>query len=207
MKLAIVDDQALLLKGLAMILSSDPDIEVVWTAESGDEALFKCENKVPDVALLDIRMPNMDGIELAEKLMKCYENMKCIMLTTFDEDDLVYRALTLGVHGFLLKESTPEQIVEAITAAYRGGVSITPQVAAKMMRFLSQKNAFESNDKRLKLTEREYELAQYVSEGLNNKEIAEAMFLSEGTVKNHLTQILNKLALRDRTQLAIWMLK
>lgn len=207
MKIAIVDDQLLMVKGLSMILDGNEDMDIIWTSTSGQEALVKSSVNAPDVALLDIRMPGMDGIEVAEKLMAQFSEIKCIMLTTFDEEDLIYRALKLGVHGFLLKESTPDEIARAIRVSLTGGVSISPSVAAKMVHLLNEDRTFKDAEKEGALTNREMELAKYVSEGLNNKEIAEAMFLSEGTVKNHLTQILNKLDLRDRTQLAIWMLK
>ena len=207
MKIAIVDDQILMLRGLAMILGSVASFQVVWTAENAEVAMLKCATDTPDVVLLDIRMPGMDGISLAETWVVQYPEIKILMLTTFDEESLIYRALKVGVHGFLLKETEPDQIIEAIRAAVAGGVAISPVVAAKMIKFLDREPQNNDSDERIPLTDREYQLATYVSEGLNNKEIAEAMFLSEGTVKNHLTHILQKLSLRDRTQLAIWMLK
>ena len=207
MKIAIVDDQALMLKGLSMILGNVVSFQVVWTAENAEVAMLKCATDRPDVVLLDIRMPGMDGISLAESWLVQYPEMKILMLTTFDEESLIYRALKVGVHGFLLKETEPDQIIEAIRAANSGGVAISPTVAAKMVKFLDRAPEKNARDEGMLLTDRECELATYVSEGLNNKEIAEAMFLSEGTVKNHLTHILQKLSLRDRTQLAIWILK
>lgn len=208
MKIGIVDDQALMLKGLSMIIGMTPGYEVSWTAENGEIAIAEYKNNPVDVILMDIRMPIMDGIETAKAIKGISAEVKIVMLTTFDEPDLIHKSLALGVSGFILKESQPEQIIDAINAAYEGGVAITPSVAAKIMPYFETMTPpKEQLEKRNALTEREWEIVTYVSEGLSNKEIADIMFLSEGTIKNHMTHILSKLDLRDRTQLAIWFLK
>lgn len=209
-KLMIVDDQAILVQGLKMILSSEDDLEIIHTAENGVEALKKIKISQPNCVLMDIQMPNMNGLEAAKVIKAEYPDTKVIFLTTFNDDAYVEEALKLNIDGYVLKATSPSVIAEGIRTVMSGGAFIDPEVAKKLISSYNQWSNDESEmkDERVsQLTERELEVIKCVSDGLNNKEISEILFLSEGTVKNHLTKILSKLELRDRTQLAIFGLK
>lgn len=206
-KIALVDDQPLILQGLNMIIDTQADMSVIWTATNGEEAVFKCTSNCPDVVLMDIRMPVMNGVLATERIKQLYPTCHIIILTTFMEDDDIFESLKLGASGYLLKDATPETIMEAIRKAVTGGTILEPHVASKLLKHLKSKGDSDKQDIIDKLTARELEIAQGIAEGLSNKEIAARMFVSEGTVKNHLTSILEKLNLRDRTQLAILMIK
>jgi DNA-binding NarL/FixJ family response regulator len=205
-KIAIVDDQVLLVKGISMIVSTSNDMEVIWTANNGEEALFLADQNNPDVILMDIRMPIMDGVEATKQIKSKFPDTKVIILTTFMEDDEIYLSMKFGASGYLLKDASPEQILEAIRNAMIGGTIMAPTVASKLVKQLDRSQASHSTHLEI-LTSREAEIALLISDGLSNREIADQLFVSEGTVKNHLTNILEKLNLRDRTQLAIYILK
>lgn len=206
MKIAIVDDQKLWLSGLKMIISASPQLEVIWTAENGEVAVFMTGEQKPDVVLMDIRMPVMDGVTATKAILKAHPEVKILVLTTFDDDAYIYEMLKYGASGYLLKESEPETIIKAIETVFMGGLVMDPAIASKVISQMAplkpETHAWADN-----LSLREKEIAEAISKGLNNKEIAELLFVSEGTIKNHLTSILEKLELRDRTQLAIWVLK
>ncbi|MBF4693127.1 response regulator [Fusibacter ferrireducens] len=206
-KVAIVDDQKLIRNGLVMMVNLQSDMQVVWTADHGKEALLKVASSQPDIILMDIRMPEMNGVEATALIKKDYPETKVLVLTTFNEDDYIFETLKAGASGYLLKDVPPEELLDGIRKAIKGGTVIEPNVASKMVKNLSRIDENTQNEIRMKLTPREFEIAKMISEGLSNKEISELLFLSEGTVKNHLTNVLEKLKLRDRTQLAILMLK
>lgn len=206
MKIAIVDDQKLWLSGLKMILSASPHLEVIWTAENGEMAVFMVGEQRPDVLLMDIRMPVMDGVAATKAILKAHPEVKILVLTTFDDDAYIYEMLKYGAAGYLLKESEPEAIMRAIETVYMGGLVMDPAIASKVISHMAPIMP-EKKDWAEVLSVREKEIAEAISNGLNNKEIAEKLFVSEGTIKNHLTSILEKLELRDRTQLAIWVIK
>ena len=212
-KVAIVDDQPLMVQGLSMIVGHQEDMEVIWCANEGEEAVYKCEQQSPHVILMDIRMPNMNGVEATKRIKLAHPEVQVLILTTFMEDEDILESLRFGASGYLLKDATPERIVEAIRTAIVGGTIIEPLVASKLLKHLKPIEKETSKDESMVasfdhlLTEREKLISLAVAEGYSNKEIAQKLFVSEGTIKNHLTSILDKLELRDRTQLAIYMLK
>lgn len=206
-KVLIVDDQQLIREGLLMILSVYEQIEIVGTASNGREALNQIDSYHPDVVLLDIRMPVMDGVKTTKEIKASYPEIKVIILTTFDEDEYIFQALNYGANGYLLKDVKSEEIVRAIEVVFQGNTFLESKVTTRVVQAfnsLTKQQNFQGSDEWLKeLTTREYEIAILVAEGKNNKEISQLLFITEGTVKNHLTKILSKLAVRDRTQLAI----
>ncbi|QUH19123.1 response regulator transcription factor [Alkaliphilus sp. B6464] len=205
-RIAIIDDQPIVRQGLAMVLGSEKDIEVVAKGGDGFEAIEICSKNCIDVMLMDIKMPSLNGVEATRKIKEQHSNVKIIILTTFNEDEYIFEALKYGASGYLLKDALPEKIAEAIRIVYNGGAQIQPDVAVKVVeKFKSYGKKHEVRDKRIEdLTEREIDIIRCVGEGKSNREIAKELFISEGTVKNHITNILNKLSLRDRTQLAIF---
>jgi len=207
--LAIVDDQGILREGLKFMFSKNKDINVVGTGENGREAYELCKEYYVDVMLLDIKMPIMDGVEATKLIKRDFPHVNIIILTTFNDDEFIFDALKHGASGYLLKDATMEKIEEAIKDAYKGGVSIQPDVAKKMVAMLHQISSEKIEvDKRVDdLTEREKDILRSLGEGKSNKEISECLYISEGTVKNHITSILGKLDLRDRTQLALFAVK
>lgn len=209
MKLIIIDDQRILAEGLKLLLSQEPDIEVVGIGENGKEAIALTQACQPDVVLMDIQMPVMNGVEAIKLIKEQHPQVHCIILTTFSDDDYIFEGIRNGAAGYLLKDASPKEIAEALRVVYRGGALIQPDVAAKMLKQFSQManhNSIDSKSGQVSfegLTEREEEIAALVAAGLSNLEIGEKLYLTEGTVKNNLTRILQKLELRDRTQLAI----
>ncbi|MDT8719590.1 response regulator transcription factor [Clostridium sp. 19966] len=205
-KLAIVDDEKLIREGLKMILSTYEDIEVVGLCEDGRKAYEFCKNNSVDVVLMDIRMPECDGV-LGTKLIKEEnENIKVLILTTFKDGSYIDEALKGGASGYLLKDSSDELIYGGIKAAFGGNVVVHPDILNKLM--VKENEGFsEDIQSRTGLTDREIVIIQEIANGLTNKEIAEKMFLTEGTIKNNITAILSKLYLRDRTQIAIYAFK
>lgn len=213
MRILIVDDQRLMREGLATILGLEPGIEVVGTAADGREAYAKVIEFQPDVVLMDIRMPGMDGVEASALILKHFYETKILILTTFDDADLIMQALETGVHGYLLKEMPAEAIVSAVQTVYSGGTVLQPEITTLLLNELKKP---EANQRTLSsvlhkeheqlgiLTEREKEILTLLGQGLNNKEMADLLFISEGTVKNHVSSLIAKLGLRDRTQAAIF---
>ena len=208
-KVLIVDDQELIRESLKVVLNISADIEVTDAVPSVAEALKSASQNRPDVVLMDIRMPVMDGVEGTKLFKDRYPQTKVIILTTFDDDEYVFGALKNGASGYLLKGSSVSELSEAIRVAYSGGAMINPNVASKV---ISQFSSMAKGPARLQVDERltadisksEWQIIRTVGSGMSNKEIAQELCLSEGTVRNSLSNILFKLNLRDRTQLAIW---
>ena len=205
-KVMLVDDEQLIRSGLKIMLETYPDIEVIHQAGNGREAFECCKKEVPDVVLMDIRMPVSTGIEGTKLIKEAYPEVKIVMVTTFQDTEYIVEAMQYGASGYLLKDSSYEAIYDGIKVALSGKVVMDATVSEKLV---MQPKALENTEKKadissLGLTEREIELIRLVSQGLNNKEISESLFLSEGTVKNNISTILSKLALRDRTQLVIF---
>lgn len=211
MKVIIADDQVILREGLKIILGMEKDIDVCGLASDGNEAYELCRKFAPDIVLMDIKMPNVNGVDATKRIKNDFPDTKVIVLTTFNDDEFIFDALKYGASGYLLKDATPEKITEAIRTAYTGGALIQPDIAAKVINQFSQmaygEDITEIDSRVSELTIRELDICRAVGEGKNNKEISKELFLSEGTVKNHVTTILDKLELRDRTQLAIFAIK
>ncbi|MFP7333149.1 response regulator transcription factor [Shouchella clausii] len=204
-KVLLAEDQVMVRQGLKAMIETDEEIKVTGEADDGRKALRLCETQVFDVAILDIRMPEMDGIEAAKMMRLRYPKMKILMLTTFDDHQYVVESLKLGVNGYMLKNGDTESLIRSIKSTINGGLSLEDQVAAKVVPTLLQNQEKPSVDP--SLTPRERAILTCIGEGLNNKEIAERLGLSVGTVKNQTSQIFDKLALRDRTQLAIYAIR
>ena len=205
-KVMLVDDEQLIRSGLKIMLETYPDIEVIHQAGNGREAYECCQIEVPDVVLMDIRMPVSTGIEGTKLIKEAYPEVKIVMVTTFQDTEYIVEAMQYGASGYLLKDSSYEAIYDGIKVALSGKVVMDATVSEKLvMQPKAQTTTDQQTDiSSFGLTEREIELIRLVSQGLNNKEISEALFLSEGTVKNNISTILSKLALRDRTQLVIF---
>ncbi|MBU3092232.1 response regulator transcription factor [Clostridium sp. CM028] len=207
--IAIADDEVLIREGLKIILSSNLEINVVGLCGNGEEALKLCRNEKVDVVLMDIRMPLCDGV-MGTKLIKSeFKDIKILILTTFKDDEYIYDAMKHGASGYLLKDTSYDIIMDGIKSVYRGNVVMHPEVAAKIINNTksNSKNTLSNIMDKYKLTLRQVEFIIGIGTGLTNKEIASNLFVTEGTVKNHITEILSKLELRDRTQIAIFALK
>lgn len=204
-KILLAEDQVMVRQGLKMMIETDEEISVTGEADNGKEAVKLCEKQLFDVAILDIRMPVMDGIEAAKILRTRFPLIKVLMLTTFDDNEYVMNALKLGVSGYMLKNGDTASLIRSIKSAVSGGLSLEDQVASKVMPILLQNQEERQIDSTL--TPRERAILKCIGEGLNNKEVAERLGLSVGTVKNQTSHVLDKLELRDRTQLAIYAIR
>jgi DNA-binding NarL/FixJ family response regulator len=206
-RVLLVDDQALFREGLETLLSVHQDIQVVGQASNGHEAVEVAARVRPDVVLMDVRMPILDGVGGTRRLKKALPQCRVIVLTTFDDDEYVFDALRAGAVGYLLKDVDSTQLVEAIRATGRGESILQPSVAAKVIteftRVSSMVPAAQMERLIEPLSERESEILALIATGASNKEIADQLFIAEGTVKNHVTHILGKLGVRDRTQAAL----
>ena len=208
-KIMIADDQELIRESLRIVLNINPDMEVIGVTENGQETIDLVRAKKPDVILMDVRMPILDGVQCTRLIKEAYPEIRIIILTTFDDDEYVYNALKYGASGYLLKGVSVPELTQAVRTVVSGGAMINPNIAVKVVKLfsrLAQVNfsipVEEGAAALLGRTERK--VALLVGRGLSNKEIAEKLCLSEGTVRNNLSTVLSKLALRDRTQLAIW---
>ncbi len=210
-KVLIADDQELMRESLRIVLNTRADIEVTDVAADGQEVIQKVRANAPDVILMDVRMPKMDGVSCTKIIKENYPKIRIIILTTFDDDEYVYNALKFGASGYLLKGVSVEELENAIQTVFSGRAMINPDIAEKVLRLFSQM-AHTENDYTIEvdeagvneLTQAEWRLIAQIERGVSNKEAADALALSEGTVRNYLSSVLNKLKLRDRTQLAIW---
>jgi DNA-binding NarL/FixJ family response regulator len=204
-RVLIADDQALLRGGFRMILESQKDIEVVGEAADGREALVQARALEPDVVLMDIRMPELDGLEATRQLVAADGAPHVLILTTFDLDEYVYEAMKAGASGFLLKEVRPEQLAEAVRVIAAGETLVAPAITRRLIEeFVRRRPPGSGTPPEVsELTERELEVFLLVARGLSNSEIAATLFLSEATVKTHITHVLAKLRLRDRVQAVV----
>ncbi|KLE15407.1 MULTISPECIES: response regulator transcription factor [Clostridium] len=205
-KILIVDDEKLIREGLKIMLSTFDDIDVIGTAENGYKALEICKSKEIDVVLMDIRMKDCDGVMGTRLIKEQFTKIKVIILTTFKDKEYIQDALKYGAFGYLLKDSSHEVIYEGIKTAYMGNMVVHPEVANEIL----INSNYSLNNKEIgkyDFSDKEIQIIKYIAEGLTNKEISEKLYLSEGTIKNNITNILSKLNLRDRTQIAIFAFK
>jgi DNA-binding NarL/FixJ family response regulator len=205
-RVLLVDDQALFREGLRTLLSVRPSIAVVGEAANGDQAVQQVKVLQPDVALMDLRMPVLGGVEATRRIRAAHPRCQVIVLTTFDDDEEVFEALRAGAVGYLLKDAPLEKLVEAIGAAARGESFLQPSIAAKVVAEFSRLSPVPRppvHPLRESLSEREAEVLRHLAQGKSNKEIAASLSIAEGTVKNHMTNILGKLVALDRTQAAL----
>ena len=203
-RLLLVDDQPIFRQGLSSLLSLEADIEVVGEAKHGDEAIFLTERLQPDIILMDVRMPVCDGVQATQEIHTRYPWIRILVLTTFDDDEYVFQSLQAGALGYLLKSTPSREIAEAIRNLHRGYSQLGPTIAPKVFSQLavgvnSQKTACSTL-----FNERELDILKRLGEGKSNREIAADLNLTEGTIKNHLTNIFCQLEVRDRTQAALW---
>jgi DNA-binding NarL/FixJ family response regulator len=202
-RVLLVDDQSIVREGLASLLQAKPDIEVVGEAENGRIAIEKSLSLQPDVVLMDIRMPVMDGVAAISALAREAPQIKILVLTTFDDDEYVTQAMANGAKGYLLKDTPSEELAQAIRSVYKGYTQLGPGLFEKV-KVAPSTPPVEPPPELTALTSREREVLQLIGQGYNNREIAEELYISERTVKNHVNSILRRLNLRDRTQAAIF---
>lgn len=202
-RLLLVDDQDIFRQGLAAWLSVEDDLEVVGQAKNGHEAIALAKTLQPHVVLMDVRMPVCDGVQATREIHQHYPWIRILVLTTFDDDEYILQSLQVGALGYLLKRTSPQQIAVAIRSVAQGYSQLGPTIALKVFSQLKPSPPVPNFCHDL-LSKREIEVLKLIGQGKNNQEIAQELYLSEGTVKNYVTQILNKLEMRDRIQAALW---
>ena len=207
LKVLVVDDHALFRRGLQMVLKSEGDIEVVGEAADGNEAVEKAQESMPDVILMDVRMPHRSGIEATQQIKDLLPHVKILMLTISDEEADLYEAIKAGASGYLLKEISIDEVADAIRSVYAGQSRLSPSMAAKLLQEFAAMSKRAAEARQLpapRLTDREMEVLRLVAQGLNNRDIAKELFISENTVKNHIRNILEKLHLHSRMEAVVY---
>ena len=205
LKVLITDDDALIRDSLKILIELEDDIEVVGTASTGQEAFEMCQKLRPDLVLMDIRMPVLDGV-LGTKLIKeHFKDIKVLILTTFKDDEYIKEAIKNGSEGYILKNQSSDSIIESIRAVCKGNSVFEKNVAETLSSMLKDEKNTRPED--YGFTEREFDVLKFIADGLSNREISQKLYLSDGTIRNYVTSLLEKLNLRDRTQLAIFYLK
>jgi len=208
-KVLIAEDQELIRQSLEIILSNKPDMKIIGIAEDGNKAIELAQKLIPDIILMDIRMPFVDGVKCIKIIKEKYPQIKIIVLTTFDDDEYIFNALKNGASGYLLKGISSKELVEAIRTVFNGGALINPDIAVKVVRLFSKMAKadynIKVNDNEVNsLSKNELKIMKLIGRGMSNKEITDILKFSEGTVRNYISIVLNKLNLRDRTQIAIF---
>lgn len=201
MQILLADDDQLVTCALKMILETDPDIKIIGMGSSGREAIRLYEELLPDILLMDIRMKDLDGLEASREILSRHPKAKILLLTTFSDDEYILKALKIGTKGYLLKQDY-SNIVPALRAVMSGQTVFGTEIIDRLPQLLPQQKAFDYG--KYNILEKEMNIIRAVADGLSNREIADQLFLSEGTVRNYLSNILEKLNLRDRTQLAVF---
>jgi DNA-binding NarL/FixJ family response regulator len=204
-RVLIVDDQRLVREGIASLLDIQEGITVIGTAVDGQQAIARAEETLPDIILMDVRMPIMDGIQATERIRAQLPECKVLMLTTFDDEEYIIKSLRAGAFGYLLKDTPAENLAQAIILTYAGIYQLAPSVAGKLIgNWQMNINERQPEPTEYNLTEREMDVLRLLATGASNREIAESLVVSEGTVKNHISNILSRLGLRDRVQAAVY---
>ena len=204
-RVLVADDEALMRAGLAAVLSSDPSVEVVAEASTGREAIALARRRLPDVILMDVRMPDLDGIAATRELSATLPSARVLILTTFEEDDYIFGGLRAGASGFLLKRTRPEELIAAVHTIAAGESLLSPSVTRRVIdRMAEQPDAGIATAELDELTPRELDVLELLTRGLSNAEIADALVVESSTVKTHVKRILMKLGLRDRVQAVIY---
>jgi NarL family two-component system response regulator LiaR len=204
-RVLIADDHAIVRKGLCALLATEPGIQVVGEARDGVEAVTQAQALQPDVLLMDLVMPRMDGLEATRRITDCEPDVRILVLTSFGSDDMVFPAIKAGAAGYILKDSGPQELVQAIQQLHRGESSLHPAVARKLLRELASPSIRQTEAETL--TDRELEVLRLVASGRTNREIAGELGISEATVRTHVSHILRKLGLDTRTQAALYALR
>lgn len=208
-KVVIAEDQKLIQEALQIILSTYEDIDLIGIAANGYEVLEILKTDIPDIVLMDIRMPEMDGVECTKRIKQQYPQVKIIILTTFDDNEYIFSAIKYGASGYLLKGVSSKELHDALVTVAKGGAMINPDIAMKVIQQFSEMASasfsIQVNEQDIKdLNKSDWPIIRLVSQGLSNKEIAAKLCLSEGNIRNHVTNILSILQLKNRTQLAVW---
>lgn len=203
MRVVICDDQDIVRDGLELLLKLEADIEIVGVAGDGAEAVEMAEREKPDLVLMDLKMPIMNGVDATREIRAKFRDVKVLVLTTYGTDEWVIEAIRAGASGYLLKDAPREEVLKAIRGTIEGKTYVDPSVAGKILEELTSAKKKPATSITSKLTEREIEILQLLARGLSNEDIAKQIYLSEGTVRNHITSIVAKLGVSDRTQAAI----
>jgi NarL family two-component system response regulator LiaR len=203
MKVIVCDDQATVRDGLTMLLKLEPDIEIVGTAEDGAEAVGMAADKGADLVLMDLKMPIMNGVEATRQIVTNHPEVKVLVLTTYADDEWVFDAIQAGASGYLLKDTPREELIKAVRGTVTGKTYVDPSVAGRVLEQVSSRQTQPATLITSKLTQREVEVLRLIAKGLSNADIADRLFLSDGTVRNHVSAILAKLGVSDRTQAAV----
>jgi NarL family two-component system response regulator LiaR len=205
-RLLVVDDHTVVRKGIIAMLDTEPDLTVIGECSNGQEAVDSYDRLKPDVVLMDLVMPVMDGVEAIREIKRTNPKARILVLTSFTSDERVFAAIEAGATGYLLKDSDPEDLVKAIHQVQHGESSLHPMIARKLLNELTQQSAKKKNNDE-ELTDREVEVLKYIAKGLSNQDIAEQMVVSKPTVHTHVSNILSKLQLSNRTQAALFAIK
>lgn len=203
MKILLCDDQAVIRDGMEMLLQLEKDFQVVGSAQDGSEAVELAAKKQPDIILMDLKMPGMNGIEATREIRKKFPQIKILVLTTYDDDEWVFDAIRAGASGYLLKDTPRQKIIEAIRGTVDGKSFVDPALAGKLLNQVANNQTQPASILEDKLTERELDVLRLLAKGMTNTDIAGTLHLSEGTVRNHVSAILEKLGVSDRTQAAV----
>jgi DNA-binding NarL/FixJ family response regulator len=203
MKVIICDDQAIVRDGLTMLLKLEPDIQIIGTASEGATAVELVDKENPDLVLMDLKMPILNGVEATRQIKTKHPEIKVLVLTTYDDDQWIFDAIHAGASGYLLKDTPRDELIKAIRGTVAGKTYVDPSIAGKVLGQVHSRQTQPSTLVTAKLTERELDILRLIAKGLSNIDISEQLYLSEGTIRNHVSSILSKLGVSDRTQAAV----